>query len=190
MRFKPASLLIIFLLIVIAATSITGCSNSNKFSKYGFSFEYPEGFRTAVSPLLSPDPNDDSGIVEARFIDIQYKSFQVVWDQRPKEQYQSTDTLKNDLSELIDYLESQFLVDVEKSQIVETTLNGHPFFYLIYKMFPHEEEMEPEYGVQAILYCYTSEKWFGLRTFCDTYATDTLLVEDFMSFANTFICHQ
>ena len=189
MKFKPTSILIIFTIIIIAVTSITGCSDGNKFSNYGFSFEYPEDYRIAVSPLLSPDPDDDSGIVEARLAAIQYKSFQVVWNQRPKEEYQSTDTLKNDLIELLNHLESQFLVDVEKSDIVETELNGHPFFYLTYKIFPHEEELEPQYGVQSVIYCYESEKWFAMKTFNDAYTTDITLIDDFFSFANTFDCH-
>ncbi len=188
MRTKPTSLLIIFLLIAISVTSITGCSSNNKFSKYGFSFEYPEGFKIAEAGLFNPDANWESGIVEVRSKTAPYKSFQVTWYQRPIENYESPDALNNDLDAIFTGIESSNLTDVERGRIIETTLNEDSMLYQSYTITPIKDQ--PIYGIQAVHYCPTSEKGFALKSFNTIFATDTALVEDFMSFANTFICHQ
>jgi len=183
------TILVVLLILSLSFSIIAGCSNGNKYSGFGFAFEYPQGYTIAVNGLFDPQANMESGIVEVRCDKEPKKSFQVIWQQRSKENYESTVQLEKDLAGLFDALTSTRRVDLETGQQAETTLRGHPTIYQTYSAFPQEVQFEAQYGVQAVLYCQSSEKWFALKTFRDAPATDTALVEDFLSFADTFRCH-
>lgn len=188
---RKSSVIILVVLSIILALffSFTGCSHGNKYSKFGFSFEYPDGYRPpSETGLFGPQANATAGVVEVRYTSVLYnKSFQVIWHQRSREYYQSIDTLNNDLDDLFKGLESMNSTEVVRGQKIEITLRKDPLVYQTYNVTV--QDYEPQYGVQAVLYCSTSQKWFSLKTFSDAYAADSVLVDEFMSFANTFKCH-
>ena len=188
MRGKLLMLLIAVLLLAFPLAFSAGCTSEYaKFSGYGFSFEYPKTFEIAEAPLLDPDPDNDSGIVEVRSTTGRYKSFQVIWQRKYIDRDELLETLEDDLDGQFTGVESDSLIDVDRGQMIETTLVGHPLVYQRYTITRQQENAM--FGINAVLYCQVNEKWFALKTFGSSFVSDELLLEEFMSYANTFSCH-
>lgn len=146
----------------------------NKFSIYGLSFEYPEGYTTSLSGLLESTATENSGYVTATSMD-ESESYYVVW---------MYTLITPDLDVGLD----GGLAELEPFNLKlgprETSeLNGH---VMRYQDFSITEVGVQIYGVMATAYCTDSKKFLILQIML---AENPEVFPIFWQFIESIICH-
>lgn len=186
---KKTTILAISLMISILITNYvgTGCGNNNDeskaFSKYGFSFEYPENFS------ISRDEVTDAGLVRIEIDNMPSKYGEVEAFQIVCGNYDENDPAP-DLDEyLYLYVEGMHELGIcTEGPKMATFLLGHEVPYRLYTL-QYTDEEEEFYHVVAAFYCDVNNRLFSI-IYVSEAANDWLdAIDGFMPFLDNFICH-
>jgi hypothetical protein len=148
----------------------------NKYSLYDFSFEFPQGWTVYFMEEVAP--TEDMGMVNI-YSAFERGQFQLIWSSPPEEQLPLN--LTEGLDSNFDYV-SWYCDDVDRGNIVSTTINDHE---LIYQDYTGTEYDEPVSGAVALWYCDVSENGFLIIHM--THEQDGL--QSILQFIETFTCH-
>jgi hypothetical protein len=169
-------------------------SQFKTYSKYGFSFEYPETFSAIMEMgVLESEANDISGMVQVWVENEEVELFQVGWLTVLPDEIESgpgglEGNLKDSLEGGFAVLESsEEIASVEKGELVEATKAGHLIFYQYYTTA--STEGDKMYGVASCFYCDESLKLFSLLTINNTTSTEEDGLGDFQNYLDSFVCH-
>ena len=194
-------LAIVLIPLLITALVIGGCGGGEEqvtpeatpsdfmtFSKYGFSFEYPKAFSVTEMGMLSNEANDASGLVLVSIEKgMETELFMVTWI----EIVQSTWEIMGDLEAILEDgfagMELDEGVTVERGELVQTSMAGHEMVYRYYSATYVEEGKS--YGIAGCFYCDRSQKQFYLVTANTTIRAKEDVLEDFMTYLDSFVCH-
>lgn len=191
MKTKKAIFLGVMLVLMVSLMLPLGCAKEAEtptptefktYSKYGFSFEYPKKFPVTEIGLLENEANDNSGIVQVALENEELKLFQVsyiktvMWD------------IEGSLAGGFQGMEgAQGIASVETGELVETTKAGHRMLYQYYTVT--STEGDKIYGILASFYCDKSQKAFVPMTMNNTISAKQDVLEDFMNYLDSFVCH-
>jgi len=147
----------------------------DKFSAYGFSFEYPKLWYLSIEGGIETEANRQSGTVLAYKFD-ESSTFMVVWADRtyPLD-------LELSLEGALEVLAETSTVLVEGKRIT-STINGHEIKYQDYTATLYGQTVN---GVFSYMNCDKEQRVYGL-----TYmTTDEDALTPFLQCLDSFICH-
>ncbi len=191
-----ACIVAVIVIVVIATRPPTPAptpTQFNTYSKYGFSFEYPNTFSVTEMGILESQANDTSGLVMAGVENGELEYFQVVWVKAMPDVMELgpgglAGSLKASLEDGFAGMEtSEGITSVEEGELVETTKAGHLMFCQYYSVTSTEGPRA--YGIVSCFYCDESLKLFGLMTMNDTISANEDVLEDFQNYLDSFVCH-
>lgn len=194
-------LAIVLIPLLITALVIGGCgggeeqvtpeatpSESRTFSKYGFSFEYPKSFSVTEMGLFSNEANDASGLVQVSIEKgEELEMLQVVWIEIVESTWEIMGDLEYEVESFFEGMEAQGDIGVDRGELVQTSMAGHQMLYRYYSTTDVEEGKW--YGIAACFYCDRSQKEFGIQTLNTTISAKEDLLEGFMTYLDSFVCH-
>jgi len=151
-----------------------------KFSKYGFSFEYPKDFNVRVGGALEKEANDNSGAVQVVAKNEEIKGFQVSWLKTP-------DINLEVAHEVVRSVLADVVGSFEWGKPVETTKAGHKMVYQYYSTT--DTEGNKCYGIVGAFYCDKSQKCFTPMTLNNTISDKQDILDDFKNYLDSFVCH-
>lgn len=151
------------------------------FSKYGFSFEYPRDF-PVTETVLEIEASNGSGIVAVGRENEEVEYFVVTWI------HTVAFILEDVLEGPFALMESDERIEsVERGELVEATKARHRMLYQYYTAT--STEGDEWYGIAAAFYCDNTQRSFGLRTINSTISAEQDVLEDFMNYLDSFVCH-
>ena len=208
MPMKKMSIMAMLILVSIAPLSLIGCGGDTEtstasnmparpemstFSKYGFSFEYPEDLLVWQGGLLEDNANENSGTVQVAPEEEGFPLFAVSW-------------VKTWQWGLEGGLEAGFagignwegIEIVQRGELGETAISGHRMLYqeghrMFYQYYIATTKTQGEivYGIVAAFYCDDTQRAFGLVTMQST--TTPLfsqeVLDNFKDYVDYFACH-
>lgn len=155
------------------------------FSKYGFSFNYPENLYITEMGMLSTEANNESGIVQVTSISGM-ELFQVGWFNVTPSFYE----LMGDSQQLLDATFDGFSMpgigSINKGDLLETTIAGHT---MVYQGFTTEILGIGIGGVVSIFYYDINGRVYQLITISESTSTTQEAVEYFQPYLSSFVGH-
>ena len=207
MTVKKMSIMAILILVSIAPLAMIGCGGEtqtsasdepagpemNTFSKYGFSFEYPQDYLVWQDGLLEDDANANSGMVQVVPEERGFPLYAVSWVKTW--QWGLEGGLEAGFAGIENW---EGIESVEKGELVETTKLGHQMLYetghhMLYQYYTATTKTQGEtiYGIVAAFYCDNTQKAFGLVTMQKSTAevSSQKALDNFRDFLDYFACH-
>ncbi len=185
-------LLIIAILVLVSITLITvvACGQQESaragyktYSRYSFSFEYPQSFLLFEQGLLESQANDTSGLVYAADENEEFESVFVGWI---KAQEQIFD-LEIAIEDGLQGMEGEGIASVERGELVETTKAGHRMLYQYYAAT--DVEGDKAFGIFGVWYCDKLQKLYMLYTMNTTISSKESVLRDYQSYLDYFVGH-
>ena len=183
-----AVIAILAIVIVVASTGIglyvLGGSSGEEplppietevYSKYDFSIEYPKNLQLIEQGYLDATTNDNSGIVTGGQADP-FEEFTVLWEK--KSTPATRENFENALDEVI--TSSNYK---KTGTMIETTKSGH---LMIYQQYIDPEESPPKSLILGVWYCDIDEKIYYLSY---KQATQQNSLQIFERYLESFVCH-
>jgi len=207
MTMKKMSIMAILILVSIAPLAMIGCGGEtqtsasdepagpemNTFSKYGFSFEYPQDYLVWQDGLLEDDANANSGMVQVAPEEGGFPLYAVSWVKTW--QWGLEGGLEAGFAGIENW---EGIESVQKGELVETMKLGHQMLYetghhMLYQYYAATTKTQGEtiYGIVAALYCENAQKAFGLVTMQKSTAevSSQEALDNFRDFLDYFACH-
>ena len=204
---KKMSIMAILILVSIAPLAMIGCGGEtqtsasdepagpemNTFSKYGFSFEYPQDYLVWQDGLLEDDANANSGMVQVVSEERGFPLYAVSWVKTW--QWGLEGGLEAGFAGIENW---EGIESVEKGELVEATKLGHQMLYetghhMLYQYYTATTTTQGEtiYGIVAAFYCDNAQKAFGLITMQKSTAevSSQEAIDNFRDFLDYFACH-
>lgn len=148
------------------------------YSKFGFSFEYPEGMTILELGLLESAPTDDSGMALGTLENDEYEIITVAWTKMA-----TAPPLESSLQAGLAAMEtSPGATDLEIGELVETTKAGHRMLYQYFNVTILAKEL---YGIYGLWYCDMSERFYQLYLM---YSEEDVL-PIYQEYLDSFVCH-
>jgi len=145
-----------------------------RFSKYGFSIDYPKDMIILEEGLIDETANDNSGTIRGELFGP-YKGFMVSWGKR------EPPFTRWDLESELDTF---FAGPAEREgSLVETTKLGHEMIYHRYSVVANGDRF---YGIVGLWYCNIDEKVYILGT---KQSTEQDVLQIFERYLDSFVCH-
>lgn len=184
---------IVILITVLAIVFILGaCAKPdvNTYSKWGFSFDYPEEFMLSEVGVLEAVATDTSGMVLADKINgDEYENYGIAWMNMVKSFYEArggNESLPLGLDAMFDTM-AMAGIGITRGEIAEETKLGHYIFYQYY-IATNPDGDEP-YGIGGTFYCDHSERLFDLDSMSTNSSTNEEALEFFRPFLESVKCH-
>lgn len=177
-------------LVSTALIAVSGCAKQEAtregyktYSKYGFSFEYPQSFLLFEQGLLESQANDTSGAVAAGVENEEVKQVAVSWG-KAQEQVVG---LEAGIEGGFQGMKVEGVVSVEPGELVETTKAGHRMLYQYYSVT--NTEGDKVFGISGVWYCDKDQKVYALLTLNSTISSKKDVLRDYQSYLDYFVCH-
>ena len=177
-------------LVTIALISISGCAEQETaregyktYSRYGFSFEYPQSFLLFEQGVLESQANDTSGLVYAALENEEFKSVFVGWVRAQEQVFD----LEAGIEDGLKGMEGEGVASVERGELVETTKAGHRMLYQYYALTMTEGDKV--FGIYGEWYCDKDQKVYILYTMNNTISSKEDVLADYRSYLDYFVCH-
>jgi hypothetical protein len=153
-----------------------------RYSKFGFSFEYPEGMTLSEEGALTTSATDYAGIVTGELgHGDNFEVFSVVWLAMTP----APDNLEEDMETFFKRAHNND--NAVKGKMVETTKAGHRMIRFNYTFTIPVEGIEG-YGTDGAWYCDIDNKFYILSlSFTTTKALDPTPI--FLRYLDSFVCH-
>lgn len=179
------------ILVSTALISIIGCAAQETtregyktYSKYGFSFEYPESFLAFEQGLLESQANDTSGMVVVAIENEEIKCASVGW----LKTQESLVDLEGGIEGAFEATEAdETLINLERGELVETTKEGHRILYQYYA--ETYSDIGEVFGIFGNWYCDKSQIFFSLMTINSTISSKEDVLTDYLDYLDNFVCH-
>jgi len=208
MPIKKMSIMAMLILVSIAPLSLIGCSGDTEtstasnmavrpemstFSKYGFSFEYPNDLLVWEGGLLEDNANENSGMVQVAPEEDGFPLFAVSW---VKTWHWGLEGGLEAGFAGIDNFEG--IESVYKGGLVETVELGNRMLYqeghrMLYQYYTATTKTQGEivYGIVGAFYCDDTQRAFGLVTMqtTTTTASSQEALDNFKAYMDYFACH-
>jgi len=160
-------------------SQITAQPGFEKFSAYGFSFEYPTGMTISVQGLLESTANGNSGMVIGEYQDP-YEAVGVAWMKT---------VIEPDLSMTLDgafagMAQQEAVTSLETGELVETTVMGHHMIYQYFTMTVTGGETY--YGIYGVWYCDDAQRLYTLSLTLDEAEPLPIYYQEYLDY---FTCH-
>ena len=146
------------------------------YSKYGFSFEYPEDMTISEQGLLEDRATDSSGMVLGTLENDKYELVFVGWMESA-----IAPSLEASLEVFLDVI-AEGKANFEIGELVETTKAGRR---LIYQYYTFTIEGEASYGIHGVWYCDTNQRLYQLHLVYSE--EDNLPI--YQRYLDSFVCH-
>jgi len=159
---------------------------SKDYSKYGFGFDYTKGFSVTESGLFDSEANDNSGVVQVGIQDNGVQMFQVGWFNMTQSMWKASGGLHEALEETFEGMMIEGVESIDRGDLVETTKAGHDMAYQDYTMTAEGFKF---YGIVAVFHCDESQRCYQLITMNTTISAKEDVLEDFMNYLDSFVCH-
>lgn len=192
-RIHMKKLILIGALILVstALISIIGCAAQEveregykTYSKYGFSFEYPQSFLVFEQGLLESQANDTSGAVAAAVGNEEIKGAFVSW----LKTQESLVDLEAGIEGGFEAMEAdETVINYERGELVETTKEGHEILYQYYTTT--YSDGGKVFGIMGVWYCDKSQIFFCLMTMNSTISSKEDVLTDYLDYLDNFVCH-
>lgn len=206
MPMKKMSIMAMLILVSIAPLSLIGCGGDTEtstasnmparpemstFSKYGFSFEYPEDLLVWQGGLLEDNANENSGTVQVTPEEEGFPLFAVSWVKTW--QWGLEGGLEAGFAGIDNW---EGIESVQKGELVETAKSGQRMLYqeghlMLYQYYIATTKTQIVYGIVAAFYCDDTQRAFGLVTMQST--TTPLfsqeVLDNFKDYVDYFACH-
>lgn len=184
----------IVVLVSTALIAVSGCAvqettreGYKTYSKYGFSFEYPQSFLAFEQGLLESQANDTSGVVAASVENEELKAVGVMWF-KVQESLVDQVTLEAGMEGGFQGMAGgEDVVSVEPGELVETTKAGHRMLYQYYALTTTEGDKT--FGIYGSWYCDKDQKIYILSTENNTISSKKDVLRDYQSYLDYFVCH-
>ncbi len=179
------------ILVSTVLLAVIGCAEQETtregyktYSKYGFSFEYPQSFLVFEQGLLQSQANDASGMVVASVQNEESKVVSVGW----MKVQESLVDLETGIEDSLEGTEAdETLINLERGELVETTKEGHKILYQYYiETYSDIGEID---GIVGIWYCDKSQTLFNLITVNNPISNKEDVVMDYLDYLDNFVCH-
>ncbi len=206
MPMKKMSIMAMLILVSIAPLSLIGCGGGTEtstasniparpemstFSKYGFSFEYPEDLLVWQGGLLEDNANENSGTVQVA-PEEGFPLFAVSWVKTW--QWGLEGGLEAGFAGIANWAGIE---SVQKGELVETAKSGQRMLYqeghrMLYRYYTATTKTQGEivYGIVAAFYCDSAQRAFGLVTMQRTTTTVSSqeVLDNFKDYVDYFAC--
>jgi len=190
MNIKKSIFLGVTLLLTVSIILAFGCAREAEttsgefktYSKHGFSFEYHKDMPVTEIGLMENEVNDNSGMISVGEDNGEVNLFMVSYIKTIQF------SLEGGIEGAITGMTSDEGIEkVETSEIIETTKSGHRMLYQYYTATAITGERA--YGIVSVFYCNKSQKAFVLMTINNTISAEPDVLENFMRYLNSFVCH-
>ena len=179
------------LLVGTALIAVIGCGEQETtregyktYSKYGFSFEYPQSFLAFEQGLLESQANDTSGMVSAIVENKEFKVVSVSW----LKTQESLVNLEAGIEGGFEATEAdETLINLERGELVETTKEEHEILYQYYTTT--YSDGGKVFGIMGVWYCDKSQILFGLVTMNNTISSKEDVLAEYLDYLDNFVCH-
>jgi len=162
----------------ITATETVPPVGYEAYSKFGFSFEYPEGMTILELGLLGSAPTDDSGVAVGTLENDEYEVITVAWVKSA-----TVLPLESALEGALGAMEtSPGLTDLEIGERVKTTKAGHRMLYQYFNVTLLAKQL---FGVYGVWYCDMSQRLYQLYLM---YSEEDVL-PTYRRYLDSFVCH-
>ena len=132
---------------------------------------------------LESEANENSGIVQATIERLgEFQLHHVAWRKVPI--WSSELRLESGFAS---FEATEWVASIERGERVEATHAGHEMLYQ-YHIFTHTDG-DKSYGISACFYCDRSQKGFSVITLSNAISAKEDILEDFMDFMSSFVCH-
>jgi len=159
---------------------------SKDYSKFGFGFDYPTGFSIIEMGMLDSEANDNSGLVQVAIQTDGIQMFQVAWFHVTLSTWRTMGDWQQMLTNTLEGMKVEGIESVDKGEIVETTKAGHEMGYQCYEM---TSMGVTAYGIAAVFHCDDNQRCYQLIIVDSTISAEEDVLEDFMSYLDSFVCH-
>lgn len=151
-----------------------------RYSKYGFSFEYPSGMTLSEKGLLESEANDNSGTVVVETKDQDHVLVFVSWVKSPK-----VISLWHSLNGAFNSIEGSPGVQnlIREPSETSTMKDGHRMLYQHYTLVSGVETIN---GIYGVWYDEVSERLYQLNLMYN--GKD--LLEVYRQYLDSLVCHQ
>ena len=185
---------IVILITVLVIVFILGaCAkpNVNTYSKWGFSFAYPEEFMLSEVGVLEAVATDTSGMVFADKINRdEYENYGIAWVNAVKSLYEAhgeKESLPPRLDAMFDNMATVGF-GIEEGKVTEESKSGHHIIYQYY-IATNPDTGDEAYGITGTFYCDHSERFFDLDSMSTNSSTNEEALEFFRPFLESVNCH-
>lgn len=206
MPMKKMSIMVMLILVSVVPLSLIGCGGDTEtstasnmparlemstFSKYGVSFEYPEGLLVWQGGLLEDNANENSGTVQVTPEEEGFPLFAVSWVKTW--QWGLEGGLEAGFAGIDNW---EGIENVQKGELVETAKSGQRMLYqeghlMLYQYYIATTKTQIVYGIVAAFYCDDTQRAFGLvtmqRTTSPLFSQEVL--DNFKDYMDYFACH-
>lgn len=190
MTMKKLAMTGVVLFVSTALIAVIGCGEQETvregyktYSKYGFSFQYPQSFLLFEQGLLESQANDTSGLVYAAVENEEFEGVFVTWIKAQE----SLVDLEVSLEEGLQGMVGEDVVSVEPGELVETTKAGHRMLYQYYSVT--STEGDKAFGILGVWYCDKSQKLYVMMTINNTISSKADVLRDYQSYLDYFVGH-
>jgi len=162
---------------------------SKDYSNYRFGFDYPDGFSVTEMGMFDSEANDNSGIVQVGIENDEFQMFQVMWFNITLSTWKIVGDLQAMLNATFEGMKverAESFESVDIGELVETTKTGHEMVYQYYNVTYVGIKV---YGIVAIFHCDESQRCYQIITANTTISAKEDVLEDFMNYLNSFVCH-
>lgn len=161
---------------------------TNIYSKYGFSFEYPEESTVTEKGLIENEADENSGIVTIQFGGDEARMFSVSWMLlAPPELARPGYKMEDRLEGAFESMEgSQVFASLDRGELVETHRDGNRMLYQYFTATG--DDGQQGHGILAGFYCLESRKLFSFSTFNTAVSTKQDILRDFETYLDSFVC--
>ena len=168
---------------------LAGCTQEvETYSKYGFSFQYPKKHSINEMGMLQNEATEESGLVQATLGNEEL--LQVTWVGMQQSIWEVARDLQVSLEDSFAGLEEESIETIQRGELlgaVNIPHIPHPTLYQDY--VATETAGNKLYGTLGVFYCDESQKLFKLMAVNYTSGTKQDVLEQFLHFLNSFICH-
>ncbi|MDD4876113.1 MAG: hypothetical protein PHQ86_03145 [Dehalococcoidales bacterium] len=187
---QKAYLLITLMLFVLPFLLIAmSCDTAlpKKYSKFGFSFEYPRQYSIEEIGMQDIKPNNTSGMINVWSESKEEELFSVMWLSGIPASNISSSILQEQLAKTLESVGSAEGGSIKKEQILETTTAGHKVYGQCY--FHKTPEGDNVYGILGMFYCDNSSRLFQLNLCTSINKTNQAIINSLQNYLDTFTCH-
>ncbi len=145
-----------------------------RFSKYGFSIDYPQDMIILEEGFIDETANDNSGYLRGELFGP-YRGFMVSWGK-----HEPPFTRWDLNSELDAFFDAG---PEREGSLLETTKRGHEMIYHHWTVIANGDRF---YGVIGLWYCSIDEKVYVLAT---KQSTEQDVLQMYEQYIDSFVCH-
>ena len=175
------------LLPVGCATEETTREGYKAYSRYGFSFEYPQSSLLFEEGLLESAANETSGLVYAGVENAEVKYIFIGWLSISEQLVEFMDLETSIEDGLQGMEEGEDIVSVERGELAATTKAGHQMLYRYYNVTTTEGDEAS--GIFGVWYCDNAQKFYMLYTLNTTISSKGDVLADYQDYLNYFVGH-